>query len=139
MELELQTRFTFSLNVKPQLGAAKQFKGAQYKSSNYDLGETETSFIEPPVANSTVINAPSNPSMMDVPNEANGPGPSKAVVSTLQKRHSVLSIEEDDDEEVCCVCGVKEEVSLWLGCSYKHPKTERQTCSYWVHQWCGNL
>ena len=89
MELELQTRFRFSLNIKPRLGAAKQFKGAQYKSSNYDLGETETSFIEPPVANSTIINAPSTPSTMDVPNEANGPGPSKAVVPTLQKRQSV--------------------------------------------------
>ena len=140
MELELQTRFRFSLNIKTPLGAAKQCKGAQYKSSNYDLGETETSFIEPSVANSTVINAPSTPFMMDAPNEANGPdGPSKAVVSTPQERHSVLSIEEDDDEEVCHVCGEKERVSFWLGCSYKHPKAGRQTSSYWVHQWCANL
>ena len=72
--------------MKPPLGAAKQCKGAQYKSSNYDLGETETSFIEPPVANSTVINAPSTPSIMDVPNEVNSPGPSKAVISTPQKK-----------------------------------------------------
>ena len=76
---------------------------------------------------------------MDVPNEANGPGPSKAVVSMAQNRHSVLSIEEDDDEEVCRVCGEKEGVSFWLGCSYKHPETGRQACSYWVHQWCANL
>ena len=103
MELELQTRFRFSLNIKPPLGAAKQCKGAQYKSSNYDLGEMETSFIEPPEVNSTVVNASSTPSMMDVPNDANGPGPSKAVVSTPQKRHSVLFLEEDDDEEVCHV------------------------------------
>ena len=47
---------------------------------------------------------------MDVPNEADGPGPSKAVVPTTQKRHSVLSIEGDDDEEVCRVCGEKEGV-----------------------------
>ena len=32
-----------------------------------------------------------------------------------------------------------EGVSFWLDCSYKHPKTGRQTCSYWVHQWCANL
>ena len=41
MELELQTRFRFSLNIKPPFGAAKQRKGAQYKSCNYDLGETD--------------------------------------------------------------------------------------------------
>ena len=98
MELEPQTRFRFSLNMKPPLGAAKQCKGVQYKSSNYDLGEMETSFIEPPVANSTVINAPSTPSMMDVPNEVDSPGPSKQLFLRLKKRHSVLSIEEDDDE-----------------------------------------
>ena len=46
----------------------------------------ETSFIERPVVNSIVINAPSTPSMIDIPNEADGPGPSKAVVSTPQKR-----------------------------------------------------
>ena len=46
----------------------------------------ETSFIEPVLANSTVINAPSTPSMMDVPNEADGPGPSKAVVSMPSKK-----------------------------------------------------
>ena len=86
MELELQTRFRFQLNIKPPLGADKQCKEAQYKASNYDLGETETSFIEPPVVNSIVINAPSTPSMMDIPNEADGPGPSKAVASTPQKR-----------------------------------------------------
>ena len=57
MELELQTRFRFSLNIKPPLGAAKQCKKAQYKPSNYNLGETETSFIDPPVANLTIINA----------------------------------------------------------------------------------
>ena len=101
LELELQARFSFSLNIKPPLGAAKQCKGVQYKSSNYDLDETETSFTEPPVANSTVINTPST---MDVPNEADGTDLSKAVVSTSQKRHSVLSIEEHDDEEVCRVC-----------------------------------
>ena len=83
MKLELQTRFRFSLNIKPPLDAAKQCKGGQYKSSNYDLGETETSFIEPSVANSTVINPAST---MDVPNEADGPGPSKAVVSMPQKK-----------------------------------------------------
>ena len=60
----------------------------------------ETSFIEPPVMNSTVINAPSTPGCSY---EADGPGPSKAVVSTPQKRHSVLFLEEDDDEEVCHV------------------------------------
>ena len=78
---------------------------------------------------------------MDVPNEADGPGSSKAVVSTPQKRHSVLSTEEDDDKEICLVYGEKEGVSFWLGCSYKHPKTGRQTCSYWMHlhQWCANL
>ena len=76
---------------------------------------------------------------MDVPNKADGPGPSKAVVITPQRRHSVLSIEEDDDEELCRVCGEKEGVPLWLGCSYKHPKTGRQTCSYWMHEWCANL
>ena len=139
MELELQTKVKFSLNIKPLIGATKQCKGAQYKSSNYNLGETEISFVEPPVANSTVINAPFTPSTMDVPNEADGPGPSKGVVSTPQKRHLVLSIKEDDDEELCRVYGEKEEVSFSLGCSYKHPKTERQTCSYWVPQWCANL
>ena len=134
MELELQTSFRFSLNIKPPFGAAKQRKGAQYKSCNYDLGETETNFIEPFVANSTVINVPPT---MDVPNEADGPCPSKAVVLTPQKRHSVLSVEEDDDEEVPCVYGEKERVSFWLRGSYKHLKTGRQTCSYWVDQWCA--
>ena len=43
----------------------------------------QTSFIEPSVANSTVINPAST---MDVPNEADGPGPSKAVVSMPQKK-----------------------------------------------------
>ena len=78
---------------------------------------------------------------MDVPNEADGPGSSKAVVSTPQKRHSVLSTEEDDDKEICRVYGEKEGVSFWLGCSYKHPKTGRQTCSSWMHlhQWGANL
>ena len=66
---------------------------------------------------------------MDVPNEVDVPGPPKVLVFTPQKRHLVLSIEEDDDEEVCRVCGEKEGVSFWLGCSYKHPKTGRQTCN----------
>ena len=139
MELQLQTRFRFSLNIKAPPDAAKRCKGAQYKSSNYNLGETETSFIESVVANSTVINAPSTSSTMNVPYKADGPGPSKAVVITPQKRHSVLSIEEDDDEELCRVCEEKEGVSFWLGCSYKHPKPGRKTCSYWMHQWCTNL
>ena len=94
----------------------------------------QTNFIEPFVANSTVINVPPT---MDVPNEADGLCPSKAVVPTPQKRHSVLSVEEDDDEEVSCVYGEKERVSFWLGGSYKHLKTGRQTCSYWVDQWCA--
>ena len=67
MELQLQTRFRFSLNIKAPPDAAKRCKGAQYKSSNYNLGETETSFIESVVVNSTVINAPSTSSTMNVP------------------------------------------------------------------------
>ena len=63
----------------------------------------------------------------------------KQLFLCLQKRHSVLSIEEDADEEVCCVCGEKGGVLFWLGCSYKHPKIGRQTCGYWGEQWCANL
>lgn len=40
------------------------------------------------------------------------------------------------DKLSCRLCGESEETTYFVGCSYRQPKSKRQTCSYWVHQGC---
>jgi len=43
------------------------------------------------------------------------------------------------NKKICRVCGQSSQISFWLGCSYRNPKTKRQECKYWVHQNCIGL
>lgn len=122
MELELQTHCAVSVEVKPSWVKGKCHS---YRSENKELAGAEDQTSVPTVQ----VPGPSGDNRGCVP-------AAKSPVRVSRKPSLKATLNKNPP---CRMCGAREDVSFWLGCGYRNPKTKKQDCPYWVHQNCIGL
>lgn len=131
-EIELQTHCRVRLIMAPNWANGKTHSYKSMIDAPVKVQDNNDNHPPPTYAgDAAATNVPPSPKRMHPTVRVNPLQPIQKLTNAQEKAPC-----KKTNKEICRVCGQSSEISFWLGCSYRNPKTKRQDCKCWVHQNC---